>query len=502
MGRDKEPGALSGGLNYAARLLNKSSIPYKSVWAAVAHLGSTIAETLGFGRQPDVISTTVLSRRIGDMSIMSGGSDNSYQLMANPGVCKSLDFKGLPRRNVNETKIDYLKKIPSMIVTAANTGGTFYNIGPNIVPAVGTTYPFSPLNMCCFMFDFYKGDMWVEIRFTASPLIRARYLITIVGAEVETLPVTNFDNGSNIARIVEVCGSTSVKIKVPYLKIETLTYTEVATPAPAVFQNTRLCINLIGAIAGPTAAPPSPFVDIWTWADDNMSFVCPSLRNVQDLWQIQTGKDAQVIVGESIEDIKELCKRSSFMVSGYNISNFHPVLMPSDGLVPYYDGVNLPVALGDLTLTYFQWTFPTFIRTLFFGSVGGMNHRIDVTYNIGGVTTYQNTNVYQAMEIPGDSIVTDTNITKHVWSYSSASGWQVISRDGIVEASVQDKSQYLFHSPQRASYAIVGTSACSCVGVARPPNNDSYSTYFAWYLAARDDFDVGFIPCNPAFQYR
>jgi len=499
MKKDKEPGMLSGGLNYAARILNNSKIPYKSVWAAVAHLGSTLAETLGYGRQPDAISTTMLSRRIGDMSIMSGGSDQCYQLMANPGVCKSVEFAGLPRRHANETNISYLKGIPSLLVTAASNDVP-YNISPGVAPNLSGVYSFSPLNMCCYMFDYWRGDMWVELRFTCSPMIRARYLVTVIGADV-TAPTTNFDNGSNIAKIVEVCGSTRIKFKVGYLNILPMTQSNVTTTTGAV-TCPQIIINLIGAVAGPTASPPSPFIDVWVWADENMSFTCPSLRAIQNMWQVQSGKVGPGFTGESIEDVKELCKRSAFMVQGYDYSgNPDPLAMPTDGIVPYYDGTTLPMYLNNMTFNSIMWTFPTFIRTLFLGSVGGMCHRVNVSYQIGGVETYRRVNCTQAVEIPGDYATYNRNNTKHVFAFSGASGWQVCSETGLVECATQDKSQYLFHSPQRLTYNIASTP-CYCFIVMKPTNQESFTVDFDWFLAARDDFDVGMIVCNPAFQFR
>jgi len=404
----------------------------------------------------------------------------------------------LPRRHRDETKIDYLKKIPYMLVTNASTGA-WYNIGPNIAAIVGPTYTFSPLNMVCFMFDYWKGDMWVEIKFTASPMIRARYLINVVGAQVTSLPGSNFDNGSNIAKIVEVCGSTTLKIKVPYLSYETLTLSEVFN-ATAGNVGSKILISQIGAIAGPTASPPAPFIDVWCWADDNMSFACPSLRVVQDMWQVQTGKDAQAIVGESIEDVKELCKRSCLMMEAYNVSNFNPMGVPADGLVPYYDGVSTPTNISNVIIQAIQWTFPTFIRTLFLGSAGGMVHRMDMNYNTT-VGLPSKTRVYQPIELPGMSVINDVNIIKWIASYSGASGMQVFASDAIAEVAVQDKSAFLFHSPQRA--AINSPSfPCFCVYAARSYDSLSFSTYATWYMGARDDFDVGLIPCSPAFILR
>jgi len=191
------------------------------------------------------------------------------------------------------------------------------------------------------------------------------------------------------------------------------------------------------------------------------------------------------------------------LVGSVTTGNIVPLAVPSDGLVPYYDAVTLPITLGNMSLGGMQWTFPTFIKTLFFGSIGGMIHRVDLAFNnSSNVTTYRRTLATQAVEIPGDYATTNRSTSKHVTAFSGASGFQEISETGILEFATQDKSQFLFHSPQRNVYSST-TNTCYCaIADVVFTNETSTGSYFNWYLGARDDWDVGFIVCEPLFIYR
>jgi len=177
--------------------------------------------------------------------------------------------------------------------------------------------------------------------------------------------------------------------------------------------------------------------------------------------------------------------------------------VPSDGLVPYFDGTTTPVALANMSFGGIQWTFPTFIKTLYFGSIGGMVHRVDLAFNnSSNVTTYRRTLATQAVEIPGDHATENRENSKYVTAFSGASGFQVISETGILEFATQDKSQFLFHTPQRGVYNTTAESCYCAIADVVFTDETSTGSYFYWYLAARDDWDVGFIVGNPVFIYR
>lgn len=370
-------------------------------------------------------------------------------------------------------------------------------------------YP-GPLQMLAGAFEHYTGSMTVKLVFTSSPLVRTRYLVNVAGNYGALANPT--DNGTAVAYVVDVCGSTEFSFVVPYYGLTPTAaagwngvYSDVSTTDPVIL------ISAMVTPAGIVANPAYPGLEVWYSGGPDMSFTYPSLRSVASTWQAQG--EGEGIDGTSVDSIITLAKRCSLNFVA-ETSIVEPtgtyrsgVSFPADGMAPFYDGVTLPTGFGygsNLSNCRFvSWTFAHYFATMFLGHRGGRVFRVGLNWTETGINNEVNKIVFcqQGRDIPGCTV--GGNYLKYVWSSDDTTGMQVFRAGDMVEVSTEDRSIYACHMPQRYPWIYNGIGTTRVVSVATIATTAGLAvSQVSVYMGAADDFLYTGYMGNPTFVAR
>jgi hypothetical protein len=356
---DVPQGPISRMLRLGQQVAAASPIPYADVIAAAAGLGSTVAQRLGFSRPPVSPDTISVVRFTDSIAYMFGQPDFSQTLGSSPGQCRNVAVAAYPMASENDDDLAEICRIPFVIGVIGAT------IAVNISPSVGiyetlnTRWSISPMSHTALAFVFWRGTIKLRITIPSSPLVRMRVGINVFPPGQTSN--TYVGDGTIIAYSLDVVGTTSIEVDVPWF------YQEYLRPVPnlhllnAGVDMPSVKWFILDGPFGPSATPITPRAIFEIMAGHDFELAVPSLNRTEffsaryvapgafaeDLPYEPEGL-AEALQGEEIRTVRQLAKRSGFMGA---IAGTHP------------DGALRVTKSG-------RWTFDTWFRPCYYGYTG------------------------------------------------------------------------------------------------------------------------------------
>lgn len=381
-GVEDNPGVISSGLRFAQSIFSR--VPYMNSFTEIAKQGANFAQRMGYSRLPEGPSTQMVSRTIGDFSSMSGVSDMAYHLNTDMRALHNMEDSHLPGQPINELT-DLTRRWGHIAQNLAVNSAVY--ISPGTTQNNGSSWYLTPLATVAFMYAYWRGDLELDFVFTSSPLIRTRIGINVYAPGTTVQP--NFvSNGSIIAHVVEVAGSTNYKVLVPYL------YNRKFAPVvgPNVADTTGCVVTyfILDGPYGPSTTVPAPYVNLFMRAAPNLEFAVPTTAIINKFYQVQGAIDVGgATFGERIDSLCQLAKRTVLTYEANNetatqftgLGNANYFFLPEEGFTPQFNLTGAGTVYGPnvnshVSVANIGWSFHTWIRQSVLGYSGGNIHRL------------------------------------------------------------------------------------------------------------------------------
>lgn len=451
---------LSRGLRYASEIASFLPFGWANPFSKIAELGAVVAESLGYSRLPEEISMSMVRRLIDNPNLISGQPDYSYTFAVDPAAMVSEAHSSLEEPGETDLRVLFARK--SMIVVNWAQGVTI-PAAPGVCPNKninGVDIPYRQTTILSYnssMFSYWNGSIKFCVEVVASPLLRGRLVINVVPPNIATPPAAVLD-GSMIAHVFDIEGSSCFEVEVPYMYREPYQYW---TNEWAITGFDSQFSRIVYYWLSPPpdfGASKNPPVNIYIAAGDDFTVGVPTLENLNSNMIIYesyvasknpgVGALSMAHFGEQIGDLNQLAKRMS------------PLEIVAEGQESGY-----PLVRRLRTTGY--WTFADAIAAQFYANKGSYRFKILG----GGVIT-----TFETKESPDSSL--------EFWAYMTR-GW--LETTDTAEVRVPDRNNQLFRcsrvGAESNAMLWVKTTAASRV-----------------YKAAGDDWTVSGFYCTPALQ--
>lgn len=383
-GGDSEPGLVSSGL----RWISRASASYSSPFSKVASLGAVIAEAMGYSRLPTATMESMISRKVGQMSDMSGATSQAYALTTDTRELFTMESTHLPDPfgSVDELARRWSHLEYEMVF------GSYYPLDPmRMVHDLGFHYYYpTTLAVATIPFRYWRGSLKYKLVFYASPFVRGRVCINITNPKTSLLHIPTVD-GTAITHYVDITGSTTFEFTLPYLYSNKFKYVSLGVDDASDSSYPRIVLSWVSGPQGPIAVTPTVYTDMWVSAGDDYEVGVPSLENLNTLTQAQ-GKFEETY-GNQPKSLVELAKRSvpcaSLALPATNVGvNLYTATFPADGIIPCKF---TPYAYGTVTTPFnamnvnkLSWSYMTYAMSLAYGYSGSSVWRIFPYYATDG----------------------------------------------------------------------------------------------------------------------
>jgi len=502
------PGPLSLALSYASVLAGMVPHPFASSVSKAAQVGASLAAMLGYSRPVEQAQTINVIRKVGNMALGSGQPDFSEQLGLDPNVSRNVNVPYIPLKQPDETSI-YAHCRSYGQLRSEWTAGTALAADPCCLLGSAGTGAFYPTRLGYFsaMFKYWTGSFKLKIVVVGSPLVRWRIGINIV-PPTETLPVAFVDNGSMLAYVVEVLGTTEAEIDVPYLHQRPWQANALSFSGTVDTSKTRVVYFSLTPAQGPSPTPVYPKVMAFLKGGADYQVAVPMIGKGSPLQAIsfqpttaitfgptlEEGRAVETF-GEVVEDIICLAKRSvhsgTFYFTG---TGKQACVYPCDGFQVVQDGQLVGPGLTSFNsaMTYFQY-----VRGPFLGYSGGSC--VKFAFSDAGSATTPGMISQPFMGGWGYNLQMNSALVGFDYSSNGCTMFE-LSDAPLMEMSNPDRCDVHFKNP------ITYTATLSTT----PPITTSYFVYslqafptadpqwsYEVFLSARDDFMVGGFLCCP-----
>jgi len=357
------------------------------------------------------------------------------------------------------------------------------------------------------MFKYWTGDLVAKVVVVGSPLVRWRIGINVVPPGY-TLPTSFVDNGSMLAYVVEVVGTTETEIEIPYLHQKPWQdFVFEGVPAVGTFE-TRLVYFSLTPPQCPSPTPVFPVVMLYLKGGPGYQLGIPSLRALRNYTftpepepLASEGRSVETF-GEVVESLLTLAKRSVHNCSlYYDASQFGgSMVFPCDGLEVVADGTAIGELSSSLLVYNSEMTFFQYVRAPFLGYSGGSCLKVGMPHVGDGanpaLAAIPFLATWETFLIMGE------NYPAYRFSAQGATMFQH-GLTPLFEVSNPDRCPYHFKNPStRASDLLTNPpSGTSYLLYALHPTVELESAFtYDCYLAARDDFMLGGFLCCPTLR--
>jgi len=344
-----------------------------------------------------------------------------------------------------------------------------------------------------------------------SPLVRWRIGVNIVPPG-DALPTSFVDNGSMIAYVVEVVGTTEAEFVVPYLHQYPWRSTGFVATTDTSTAWTRAVYFSLTPAQCPSPTPVYPKVCVYLKGGPLFQLAVPSLDNYVDFsFQpypaapsfaggalITEGRSVETF-GEVVEDLVLLSKRSShngtflYTTAGHARS----FVYPCDGVQKVPDGTVVGAGSNLLTMYNSKLTFFQLVRGPFMGYSGGSC--LKVAFSELGSATQPALLVLPYIATWDDTLTMGVSYVGFDYTSNGATTF-LTSSSPLLEISNPDRCLVHFKNPITYSSNLVTlppTTTSYLVWSMHPtPEQEGLYSYEA-FLSARDDFMVGGFLCCP-----
>jgi len=324
------------------------------------------------------------------------------------------------------------------------------------------------------MFAYWRGEMEIEFVFSSSPLIRTRIGINVY-APGTTVGSSFVSDGSIIAHVVEVAGSTSYHMKIPYLfntKFAPITFPDVATGCEVIY-------FILDGPYGPSTTVPAPYVNLFMRAVEDMELAGPTTAIIDKYYQVQGFVDyGGSTFGERIDSLTQLAKRTvhvydatnsgSNQVSGNGTSNY--MFLPEEGFTPQFNMTTSGILFGasagyQIEVYNVGWSFHSWIRQSVLGYSGGNVVRLNaVPQNSALQMVPTNFPFYVTSEFDYVGTLPITSVVgAHQWAAVSKGRGMQMFKDSVAEIVFPDYSIGQYKTVCLGVNDDAGPIRCMCI---------------------------------------
>lgn len=448
---DTNPKLVSSIASYASRIMARAPFPWAGVASSVLGLGAQVAERMGYSRPPEEVEAAVISRAAQNTSVISGQSDFSYTLGADPRGMTSVDTSVIPLSRQGEVVFSDIIRRRAQVY--AGQGVFEFSSNPAFTHQFYTggdlTCLHTPLSFVGETFEYWTGDIDYCLEVVGSPLVRWRIGIAIFPPGVA--PSVAFpNNGSVVTHVVDVAGSTCFEFTVPFM------YKNEFVPVN-IGSSSIIKVYSLMTPAGPAATPVYPFINLYQAAGANFEFAVPTLEklsryraqdgNAKD-WLLQgTGPKSQALFGEVVDSVTALTHRRTeyCAIQAEHLSRQFLFGKP----VPPIFGLEGAIwdAGHDVPLYYNMWTYASWYSPMFLGENGSYSYLFHDAGDSGAAFVAQ-----YGLE-PESSWGFGTNLGRGMQYLKTTAGWEV---------RLPSRSPTLFKTTQKGG---VGTYKTEVFGV-------------------------------------
>jgi len=482
---ETKPNNKTRGINYFKGFVDQFSW-FVSPIMMIARATVAIGQALGFSRPLMGIESRMIMAKT-DFAVASGSSGAGPTLGVDPVAARSV--RGIiPGAVEGETRVSALARRKGLLSVSFATG-TNLAIDPCSIPTFGASpnqlvMP-TPIAFAASFGRYWRGDMIVEMTWYSTPLVRgmARIVLVPPGGNLGGNPI------SGRFYFVDVCGTTSFKIVVPY---EFTTRFRLTTaPNGILVGNTwpNLQWSWIKPPQDNTGATLTinPLVTIHS---ENFVIDVPELRTpltTTSTLVLPQGYET----GEDIDDLLLLTRRTCFnaTVTGSVNAKF---AFPVEG---YYAGLAVVTGVGTMTASLTSPTFVNYLRLAFYGWTGSQVWTVipeNATATADRLFVWEMDTALGLFNDPGGPryISGGQNLT-------TTSGLALLENQVGRSVTIPDRSQERFKSGavNAAVFTTTPTSAVCFWDFAA-----SGASAYELYNAGGEDFTVGWFLNAPLFK--
>lgn len=499
---DEAPkGALSRGLAYASAVAAAVPIPIFSPISLVLGGLSGIASFFGFSRFPVEPTEAIVTRSVMNMAVCGDQPNFSFHLGTSPFVQHDVSGMLIPMSKPGDTNFRQIASMRADCVLLA--AGAGFNAGPDsYVVRTDGWFEFTPLTFVSAVFESWCGDLIYTFTFHSSPLIRSRVGIVIV-PPLSALPTSYPADGSYLTTIVEVSGTTSVDVTVPYLYADPMTQFILRSGLSVTTASQRILWFLIAGPVGSDPSPPSPVCVLSVRAGPTFELAKPSLAQINNYKLVTQGKmdesgppitlkNSLWAYGEMLHDMRQLCKRSCLVSITHTVNladdTLNAVTWPVAGTLPFTTAT-FTSATKTVSIELNAWSYAKYFATAYMGWTGG--HTWIASSNAGGTSP---TMVSQVFCKPGINFL-DNNTPKYA---AGGTGEQLYAGSLSMEVTLPYRSWWNFNVP--TSYInTTSPQNVECLSIAAVYPESTTADTTLWHSGADDYNFAGFLAA-PAFE--
>jgi len=494
--------ALSNALSYGAMVAAALPFPWAGPVQRMLAMGSDVAKFFGFSRPNADTTQIVVSRRFGSIACASGTVDTGYCLALDPAVVHDSAGTMVPFSTPTDTNVRKLLNTPSEILQHWDWNTIV--VDPGCYTSSGTINYIPPVGGVAQLFRYWKGGLKYTFKIYSSPLVRWRFAIQIIPPGI-AVPATYNPDGGVLTKVVDAVGSIEFDFEVPYLYQDNFkAFSRVNVEPPIGVGTTRMKLWSIYGPVGPGLACDNPSVSVWVSAGSDFSVGVPDLRQLNFSRLVYAGESgvgpaSLWAFGEQVEDLGLLARRPCDIMRFHNRSdttlNF-TVDFPTVGMLPgeYNQIGNTPYDIG---VTASNWSYFTYLQTVFFAWTGGVRHKFSIYSTNGDHPFMVGEGVAQ---VGANPIMGSTYGGFNSSSSGSAIMWS--NSEALWEVNVPTRAPFYFN-PMPSSPVLVGsvvtTWGTNCVmldPLSAYPNNGTYDGN--WMISAADDVKFsGFLGFPP-----
>jgi len=487
----------SRAVGYAKKVAVGFLVPYVSPILRVVEKGVEIAQSMGFSR-PLVLPAVQMFSAKTALAVMGGAVGGGQTLGSDPNISVNINTSDIPLSRDGETKASNIAKIPG-IVSVGMAPGLSMILHPGVcLYTSDATYLIMQMTPISFAMSFFrKFHCTLKVRFTwySSALIRGRAAIFISPDSRLSVPVSN---GTGMITYVEVVGTTSVVVDVPWTYNHEVKDSYYPANALSVAVEPSISWSWVSGPFGPADTLPLIYPTVEYYAEDFVGTI-PEIQGprIAPPYTVEGG-----LLGEDDDDLLLHTRRRCFNAE---LDAFDPpgtMSFPSEGVTSFGEP-NAYTASGVLNLIgAANYTPAMWLRQAFFGWRGGMVWSLHGR-NAGESTAHSW--VFEGNVVPGAGELDMPEPHLGYLSvstgnmYSGSSGMALIDGTTSAEITVPDRRTGKFRPGK-----VIGNSAmtaavhCSCVRV-YSPELFSLQRVVA-FNAGADDFVVGGFLSGPSFR--
>lgn len=255
-----------------------------SVVAPIANTVGSIASFFGWEKPLDISTVNRQQLKTWENIMHSDGRDGCYRWSMRPGTQQSTDSTIFNTDDTDEMNVNSIAQTPTLLRSQrftstldANTIIFSIPVHPAYMEAFNTTnYMPSYCAMIAKSCQYWRGSMKYFVLISASKTMVCRLRFSYIPGSAK--PVSLGDRGDIVSKVVDITGTTSFGITIPFLYDRP--YSKVPVELPLPNGDPSIPGHLVVSVENPLVVGTSTqsagvWINLWSAAGEDMEFFLP-----------------------------------------------------------------------------------------------------------------------------------------------------------------------------------------------------------------------------------